>query len=143
MKYPSNARGNVAAPRRRRLAAVLFGALAAAAFTAPAQITPSRPGSGDPGYAEPETCAVCPRGTWETYRQTGMGRSFYRPLRRRLGGPSGSLVAELGLGFLGDRPHVNRAPVYLDLPVWFPLAHVELMRDDARAHFQVLEQFRA
>ncbi|MBI3683986.1 MAG: tetratricopeptide repeat protein [Acidobacteria bacterium] len=37
------------------------------------------PGSGDPGYAEPETCAACHRNIWETYRQTGMGRSFYRP----------------------------------------------------------------
>jgi predicted CXXCH cytochrome family protein len=84
MKYSSNVRGNPAV--RRRLAAVLFGALGAATYTAlihlspaPAQTASSRPGSGDPGYAEPEACAVCHRSIWETYRQTGMGRSFYRP----------------------------------------------------------------
>src|ERR1043166_4519372 len=26
-----------------------------------------------------ETCAACHRSIWETYRRTGMGRSFYRP----------------------------------------------------------------
>ena len=69
--------------RHRRLAVVLFGAVGVAAYSvlihlAPAQ-TSSPPGSGDPAYAEPATCAACHRNIWETYRQTGMGRSFSRP----------------------------------------------------------------
>jgi predicted CXXCH cytochrome family protein len=31
------------------------------------------------GYANPEACASCHRDLWETYRKTGMARSFYRP----------------------------------------------------------------
>ncbi len=31
------------------------------------------------GYAPPQTCAGCHLGIWETYRLTGMGRSFSRP----------------------------------------------------------------
>jgi FimV-like protein len=31
------------------------------------------------GYAAPETCVGCHRDIWETYRRTGMARSFYRP----------------------------------------------------------------
>ena len=30
-------------------------------------------------YVTPETCAGCHRDVWETYRRTGMARSFYRP----------------------------------------------------------------
>ena len=30
-------------------------------------------------YVNPETCAGCHRNIWETYRRTGMARSFYRP----------------------------------------------------------------
>jgi predicted CXXCH cytochrome family protein len=30
-------------------------------------------------YVAPEVCAGCHRDIWETYRKTGMGRSFYRP----------------------------------------------------------------
>ena len=33
-----------------------------------------------------ETCATCHRGIWETYRQTGMGRSFYLPTETDTGG---------------------------------------------------------
>src|SRR5207249_8602619 len=69
----------------RRLA-VLFGALGVATYTvpihlspAPAQTRSSPPGLEDNLYAEPETCAVCHRNIWESYRKTGMGRSFYRP----------------------------------------------------------------
>jgi tetratricopeptide (TPR) repeat protein len=86
MKYPSNGGGTPAVRQRRRLAAVLFEALGIATYTAliplspaPAQTQSSQPGSVDLGYAEPETCAVCHRNIWETYLQTGMGRSFYRP----------------------------------------------------------------
>src|SRR5437867_4037829 len=83
-KYSRDAGGN---PAVRRLATLLFGALGIATYTvpihlspAPAQTTSSRLGSqDDPGYAAPENCAVCHRNIWETYRQTGMGRSFYRP----------------------------------------------------------------
>src|SRR6202000_390829 len=31
------------------------------------------------GFAQSEVCAGCHRGVWETYRRTGMARSFYRP----------------------------------------------------------------
>src|ERR1035438_650243 len=86
MKYPSNGGGTPAVRQRRRLAAVLLEALGIATYTAlillspaPAQTQSSQPGSVDLGYAEPETCAVCHRNIWETYLQTGMGRSFYRP----------------------------------------------------------------
>src|SRR6266545_1051005 len=50
---------------------LLLGTFGLATYTAPAQT--------DSGYAAPESCAVCHRNIWETYRQTGMGRSFYRP----------------------------------------------------------------
>ena len=30
-------------------------------------------------YVAPDTCATCHQGIWETYRKTGMARSFYRP----------------------------------------------------------------
>jgi predicted CXXCH cytochrome family protein len=30
-------------------------------------------------YVAPEVCAGCHRDVWESYRKTGMGRSFYRP----------------------------------------------------------------
>jgi predicted CXXCH cytochrome family protein len=33
----------------------------------------------DAGYIEPAACASCHREIYETYRRTGMGRSFYRP----------------------------------------------------------------
>lgn len=42
---------------------------------APAQTT----ASPTPSYIDPSTCAACHPKIWETYRQTGMGRSFYRP----------------------------------------------------------------
>src|SRR5947208_3979057 len=35
--------------------------------------------SADTGYVDPAACARCHREIWETYRRTGMGRSFYRP----------------------------------------------------------------
>ena len=86
MKYSSDAGGIPAVRRSRGRAAVLFGALGAAiyiaalqVYPAPAQTTAPRPASQDAEYAAPETCAVCHRNIWETYRQTGMGRSFYRP----------------------------------------------------------------
>src|ERR1035441_5065208 len=39
----------------------------------------ARAQSEEAGYAGPETCAGCHRDKWETYRRTGMARSFYRP----------------------------------------------------------------
>src|SRR4051794_8883093 len=85
MKDPTSARRNPAL-QPRRVAAVLFGALAIATYPASlylsqarAQTTSSLRGSENADYTEPETCAECHRGIWETYRQTGMGRSFYRP----------------------------------------------------------------
>ncbi|MBS1825202.1 MAG: tetratricopeptide repeat protein [Acidobacteria bacterium] len=47
----------------------ILGIIAFAAF---AQSTPQS------GYVAPTTCAACHRSIWETYKQTGMGRSFYR-----------------------------------------------------------------
>src|ERR1035438_3223504 len=44
-----------------------------------AQSKSSAPAADDAGYVNPETCAVCHRAISETYRRTGMGRSFYRP----------------------------------------------------------------
>ena len=46
---------------------------------APAQTRATTPGLDGQGYTTPETCAGCHRSIWETYRKTGMGRSFYRP----------------------------------------------------------------
>lgn len=67
-KNASGASGNPAVPQRRGLAAVLFAlTLSPAAAQVPAS-----------GYSEPQTCADCHRSIWETYRRTGMGRSFYR-----------------------------------------------------------------
>ena len=36
-------------------------------------------GTEEDGYVSPELCAGCHRSVWETYRRTGMARSFYRP----------------------------------------------------------------
>jgi len=41
-------------------------------------VTTCSPGREEAGYARPEACAGCHRGVWETYRRTGMARSFYR-----------------------------------------------------------------
>ncbi len=66
---------------RRRLAALFAGALGLAAYAlpgwvpAPAQIVAFPTSS----YVDPRACATCHRQIWETYRQTGMGQSFYRP----------------------------------------------------------------
>ena len=49
-------------------------ALGTALYTA-AQVQPE----GKAQYAAPQTCAGCHRGIWETYRLTGMGRSFQQP----------------------------------------------------------------
>ncbi|MDQ6676177.1 MAG: hypothetical protein M3Z09_02655 [Acidobacteriota bacterium] len=39
----------------------------------------SGPTHREAGYVTPEACAGCHRDIWETYRRTGMARSFYRP----------------------------------------------------------------
>ena len=61
------------------MTAVLFAAWWAAAG-ASAQV------SVDSAYAPAEACAVCHRKIWETYRRTGMGRSFYRPASSNMAG---------------------------------------------------------
>src|SRR5512142_1513018 len=51
-------------------------------FPAPIMVraqSKSSPAREDAGYIGSEACAGCHRGIWETYRRTGMGRSFYRP----------------------------------------------------------------
>jgi hypothetical protein len=73
-----------------RLAAIILGTLAATTyftrvhlFPAPdavyAQNTRSSRGHEEAGYVRPEVCAGCHRNIWETYRRTGMARSFSRP----------------------------------------------------------------
>ncbi len=56
----------------RRVAVVCAGALGVVVYVLGQTQTA-------PSYVEPRTCAPCHRGIWETYRKTGMGRSFYRP----------------------------------------------------------------
>jgi tetratricopeptide (TPR) repeat protein len=58
----------------RGFAIVLCAAWGVASHTAQ-----TFPASWEPAYAPPESCAACHRNIWETYRQTGMGRSLYRP----------------------------------------------------------------
>ena len=59
------------------------GGVALVGLLVAAQQSPFAPGpfiSGqDAGYVEPAVCAGCHRSIYESYRQTGMGRSFYRP----------------------------------------------------------------
>lgn len=50
------------------MAAIILGTLALTAAS-----------GEEAGYAKPEVCAGCHRGIWETYRRTGMARSFTRP----------------------------------------------------------------
>lgn len=46
----------------------------------PAPTEPSPPDSGAAArYVEPAVCAGCHAEIWQTYRETGMARSFYRP----------------------------------------------------------------
>jgi predicted CXXCH cytochrome family protein len=63
--------------RTSLLAALAAGIYAAALQHLPAPAQTAPPSNG--GYIDPARCAACHRGIWETYRQTGMGRSFYRP----------------------------------------------------------------
>src|SRR5690349_15405339 len=51
------------------------GWLACAALLIPLANAQTAP----PGYAEPGVCATCHQAEAETYRKTGMGRSFYTP----------------------------------------------------------------
>jgi tetratricopeptide (TPR) repeat protein len=53
-------------------------ALCSALYTG-AQSQPDGTKNGMSEYAPAQTCAGCHRGIWETYRLTGMGRSFSRP----------------------------------------------------------------
>jgi predicted CXXCH cytochrome family protein len=57
--------------KHRRFAGIILGALAA--------MTCMHAQTQSSGYASPEACANCHRALWETYRKTGMARSFYRP----------------------------------------------------------------
>src|SRR5688572_27342327 len=80
MIVPSQ-RGTPPVTPRGRLAALCAGVLGLAAYAlpgwlaAPAQTVPASAHS----YVDARVCATCHRQIWETYRQTGMGRSFYRP----------------------------------------------------------------
>src|SRR4030095_8984709 len=79
MKPAESTQTDAAAWRRRKHAAVLLGALGTAVWLASLYPSAAPAQSPDPEYAAPDACAVCHRGIWETYRRTGMGRSFYRP----------------------------------------------------------------
>jgi len=57
----------------------LLVVFAAWALFTGAQTLPVRAGDDITPYAAPQTCAGCHRDIWETYRRTGMGRSFSRP----------------------------------------------------------------
>jgi predicted CXXCH cytochrome family protein len=72
------------------LARIILGTLAVATYfplvhffppltIVRAQSKPSRPTREKSGYISPQACAGCHRDIWETYRRTGMARSFYRP----------------------------------------------------------------
>lgn len=56
---------------------ILLGTLAAVQYLT--RDLPAQAQSAVAGYVAPEECAACHRSIWETYRQTGMGRSFSRP----------------------------------------------------------------
>ncbi len=69
--------------RHRRFRGILLGTLAALTYftrghfsTAPGANAQSEQAAG---YVGSEACAGCHRNIWETYRRTGMARSFYRP----------------------------------------------------------------
>jgi predicted CXXCH cytochrome family protein len=73
-----------------RWAAIILGALVVTAYftrvhlsvasgVVYAQSKSSSPSREEAGYVRPEVCAGCHRAVWETYRRTGMARSFYRP----------------------------------------------------------------
>ena len=76
--------------RHRRLAGSILGALAVMAYFTRAHLSPAPgvvraqsqfppPAGGETAYVDPETCAGCHRRISETYRRTGMARSFYKP----------------------------------------------------------------
>jgi predicted CXXCH cytochrome family protein len=60
--------------RSRQLAELVLGVLAAVSLP------------GVYGQESSRVCAGCHREIWDTYRQTGMGRSFYRPLPDKMVG---------------------------------------------------------
>jgi tetratricopeptide (TPR) repeat protein len=64
-------------PRRSRWLVPVFALCAAVDIGA--QTQPDGRGSKNSEYDAPQTCAGCHRSIWETYRLTGMGRSFSRP----------------------------------------------------------------
>src|SRR5262249_20131116 len=64
--------------RRKLISLVPIFMLSAALYTG-AQSLPDGTGNKPSEYAAPATCAGCHRTIWETYRLTGMGRSFGRP----------------------------------------------------------------
>ncbi|HWY47781.1 MAG TPA: cytochrome c3 family protein, partial [Bryobacteraceae bacterium] len=60
--------------RHRRVAGIVLGTLAVMTY-----FTRVRAQNEEGGYVRPETCASCHRQIAETYRRSGMARSFYRP----------------------------------------------------------------
>ena len=53
---------------------------------------PAQASLSNAGYVDPSICAGCHANIWETYRRTGMGRSFYRPSLSNTIGDSQSAV---------------------------------------------------
>ena len=66
--------------RHRRFRVILFGTLAAVTyFTRGHFLRAPSVHAQEADYAVAEACAGCHRNIWETYKRTGMARSFYRP----------------------------------------------------------------
>lgn len=65
--------------RRLRWRIPILFALCAAPYTSGQSQQSASAGNNPSEYVAPATCAGCHRGIWETYRLTGMGRSFSRP----------------------------------------------------------------
>jgi predicted CXXCH cytochrome family protein len=55
------------------------GVFVAIAFAALSPLVRAQAPHTDAGYVDPKVCAGCHASIWETYRRTGMARSFYRP----------------------------------------------------------------
>jgi tetratricopeptide (TPR) repeat protein len=63
----------------RGLAAFCVAALAVASAVFSQSQSKRRITGEDVGYLEAQSCALCHRAIYESYRRTGMGRSYYRP----------------------------------------------------------------
>lgn len=81
-KFWSLDSGILAVRRDRCSRVTVLGVLVSSVATCIAltQSESPRPSRAEPGYVGPEVCVGCHKNIWDTYRLTGMGRSFYQPL---------------------------------------------------------------